>query len=228
MIGHSFILQPYAYLHNEPCLIVLGLLRGSSAIYSVEIWEIWMTGEITKNTIFLHNQRLCFRRELLNLDGDLLISWNIIDMYRAYFRAQIVFFWLQIIIFLCCYIFEFWLVLTITIFSLHTGLLINPFVHVAVYSDADAILQRVSFSWILNAIQSFKNHRSCVLVLTPIFDFPFISIIIVSIVTSFSFPVTKIIHLADRQVSEMCGVCSSRNVSIYRFSGKIDEILLMY
>lgn len=74
MISHSLILQPNAYLHNKPYLIELGFLRGSSAIYSVEIWEIWMTGEIAKNTIFLYNQRLCFRRELLNLDGDLFIS----------------------------------------------------------------------------------------------------------------------------------------------------------
>lgn len=111
---------------------------------------------------------------------------------------------LQIIILLCFYIFASWYLYWwyMYIFLLRTSLLINSLVHVAAYADTDTILQRVSFSRILNAIQPFKSPRPCVgvWVPTPIFHFyPFISIVIVLIVTCSPFSVTKIVHLADRQ-----------------------------
>lgn len=70
------------YLHDEPYLIVFRFFRGSSAINSVEIREIRMTGEIAKYTILLHDQALRLGRKFLNLNSDSFVSWNTIDVYN--------------------------------------------------------------------------------------------------------------------------------------------------
>lgn len=88
------------------------------------------------------------------------------------------------------------------IFLLRTSLLINSLVHVAAYADTDTILQRVSFSRILNAIQSFESPRPCVgvWVPTPIFHFhPFISIVIPMYTDRYLLSVFRNQNLADRQ-----------------------------
>lgn len=62
------------HLHDEPYLIVLGLPRGSSAIYPVEVRQIRMIGKVAKHAVLLDDQALSLRRELLYLNGHPLVA----------------------------------------------------------------------------------------------------------------------------------------------------------
>lgn len=77
-----------AYLHHEPYLIVLGLLAGSPTIDSVKVRQVWVASEIPKDFVFLDDQRLRFRRELLHLHRNLFVSYKMMVYHGCPFGVD--------------------------------------------------------------------------------------------------------------------------------------------